>query len=653
MFSSLYKTIRAAYSGDSAKNFVTDLSRFHRIQASPGYRAAAQYVQRQLADLGLETEVITFPARYDVLSWSSHHFQEWSCEKATLRLIEPTSEARTLADFRAQPMSIIQRSAPFNGELEVVVLDDGTRADDYANVDVAGKMVFTCKPIEAVRDLAIEQHGAVGILSDWLAESQTRARWDLPDALQYTSFWWTGHERRVCGFVLTPREGEKLRALIKKENAAGRAVRVHAEVVSRLYDGAIEAITALLPGSGDEEVVVVGHLCHPAPGGNDNASGAAATMEAARALQVLIESGQLPTPKRSLRFLWIPEMTGTYAYLARREQDLAQLIAGVNLDMVGANQELCGSSFLIDAPPEATASFALDLLEAVREAATQEVGFFSGGAYALFRYATTPFGGGSDHYIFSDPSVGVPMPMLIQWPDKFYHTSADTLDKVDPRMLGIIGSVATTYAYWLANADDDGARRLGELMTAKGKQRIIQVMQREKGSEGDKGDAENKGKLEEIVAYRVGREQAALETLKRLSPTLEVSGWMLEIGEFAERELARIKSTPTPIPTPTELEERAARMIPVRMYKGPIALRGHVAQLSQAERAEFNRLGARAMGGMGVVPTLAVYWADGKRTVLEIAKLVELECGKQELEFIVAYFEWLAKMRLITLHTIV
>jgi len=64
------------------------------------------------------------------------------------------------------------------------------------------------------------------------------------------------------------------------------------------------------------EVLVVAHLCHPQPSANDNASGAAAALEAARVLQTLIAGGHLPPPRRSIRFLWLPEFTGSQAYLA-------------------------------------------------------------------------------------------------------------------------------------------------------------------------------------------------------------------------------------------------------------------------------------------------------------------------------------------------
>jgi aminopeptidase-like protein len=537
-------------------------------------------------------------------------------------------------------MSIIQRSGPFSGELEVVLMDDGTHAEDYDRIVVRDKMVFTCKPLEAVRDLAIEQHGAAAILSDWIAESSVRERWDLPDALQYTSFWWTGHEKRVFGFVLSPREGERLRTLIRSENSAGRTVCVRADVKARFYEGAMEVITALLPGESEEEIMMVGHLCHPAPGGNDNASGAAATMEAARTLQGLIEQGKLPKPKRSIRFLWMPEMSGTYAYLAQRESELGRMVAGVNMDMVGENQEECHSSFLIDLPPESAASFAGDLMEAIRAEIVQEASSFaSTGQYALFRYATTQFGGGSDQYIFSDPSVGIPMPLLIQEPDKFYHTSADTIEKVDPRMLGIIGSVATTYAFWLASASDEDVRRLGELMLSKAKQRVLQTIQDALTS----GDEKAMRQLAQQVAYRTSREQAAFESLHRLSPSLDVANWQEAIADFAMRENPSLGPASEPKSDFTLWEERAMGLTPLRTFKGPIALRGHLGALKLEQRLAYREIIDKSHGNLA---TLAVYWTDGKRNLLEIADLVEMESGQRDVEYLVRYFEFLGELGL-------
>ena len=672
MFKEVLTAIRQEFSGEAARNYVAAISRFHRIQASPGYRQAARYCLDELRAAGLDAEILTFPANGQAQFWSARSFQEWDVRQATLHLISPEKEQRKLADFRDCPISLIQRSVAFEGEAEVVVLEDGEEESEYEGLDLSGKIVLTQGDVSRVRELAVEKYGAVGILFDGMRKAPpVRERIDLPDALQYTSFWWRGGEQRCFGFVLSPREGDRLRALIKKQaQDGGEPVRVRAMVDARLYDGSLEVVTALIPGKTEEEIIVVAHLCHPQPSANDNASGVATALEIARALQRLISAGRLAPPRRGIRFLWVPEITGTFAYLAAHETEIPRVIAGVNLDMVGQNQELCGSSFLIERPPAATPSFAPDLMERLREELFDGAPSHTGlGSYPLFRHAVTPFSGGSDHYILSDPSVGVPTPMLIQWPDKFYHTSEDTLDKVDPAMLAHVGSLAATYAYFLAVAGPQETTWLGHEMVTRHKARLGRVLQQAMTEMLTLEDGEKLARLaadlERRVAYLVGRECEALDTLRRLWPEGDalIADLQHEVTIAAEHELDRVRAAlvqrvsalgldalpPVARPEPDEWTTRAGAMIPRRRYPGPASWRDHQHLLSPEERERWRKLvKAREKGGR-TLPILAQYWADGERTVLEIADLVEMETGQRDVELLVEHFRLLAKMGLVEL----
>ncbi len=459
--------IRAAYRGEMAHRHVTAISSHHRIQASPGYRAAANYVAGQLADAGLQVRVLGYQADGATRFWSSPSFQEWSCDAATLHLLpaQDNGGARLLCDFSAVPISLIQRSVSVEGEFEIVAPGGkgGIASEDYAGLDVAGKVVLTSKPVARVAATAIRQLGAAGVLFDGM-EAGGRTDLDLPDALQYTSFWWGGSaEPDAWGFVVSPRVGRELRSRLAK----GETLRVRASVDSEFYAGAIEVVEALLPGDAmadGEEILLVSHLCHPRPGAHDNASGAAALIEAAVTLARLVADGKLPAPRRGIRFIWPPEMTGTYAYLAEianargtcedgRALDHSRWLAGLNLDMVGADQAQTGGQWELVDLPLAGASFADHLLAWLREP------FLDG-----VRHTETTFSAGSDHYILSDPTVGIPSPMLIHWPDKFYHTSEDTPEKVSPDSLARSGALAAVYAYWLAGAGAAEAKWLGHWM---------------------------------------------------------------------------------------------------------------------------------------------------------------------------------------------
>ena len=660
MFKSLWHTLHEECSGMRAYQAVADISRHHRIQASPGFRRAAEYVYEQLVKADIQADILRYPANTDAAFWGAHSFQEWDARSGTLHLIDPQDQARKLADYGEIPISLIQRSTAFDGEVKVVALDRGENPDEYQGLDVAGKVVLARGNLRRVYDMAVLRRGAVGIIFDGMAEvGSVRPSWALSDAIQYTSFRWTGDEQKCFGFALSPRAGEQLRRLIQKRRDEGTGpVRVRAHIDARLYDGTIEVVSATIAGGKrrEEEVVLVGHLCHPQPSCNDNASGAAAVLEVARSLQSLIAAGKLNRPDRTLRFLWVPEMTGSYAFLAdpANEPRIPRMVAGLNLDMVGQDQIKCGSSFLVEHPPDALPSFAPDLLVRLREMLLPEVKTYTNlGGYPLFRYAVTPFSGGSDHYIFSDPSVGVPMPMIIQLPDRFYHTTADTLDKVDPAMLGKTCVLSAAYVYWLAQAGEPEARWLASEMSARFRQRTIGMMQRASTDAWERGQEEthklSREQVHRRLKYETERHQTALTSLARLTP-IDVGEWQASDGAFADAEFGLVASGLSEGPDGTEIDAEAAEMIPRRLVRGPITADSHATRLAEAERDEWWELNQRiGKEASRTVPVLAQYWADGQRTVAEIGQLVALETGLEATHLLVEYFRFLGRLGLVAL----
>ncbi len=643
LFGPTLKKIEGRFSGHIAKGYVADIIQHHRIQASPGFRRAAEYCQERFQEYGLGGELLAFPAREGVTWWARPMFQEWEATEGVLHLVEPQEAARKLADYGEFKISLIQRSVSFEGEAEVVVLEDGEEWDEYEGLDLTGKVVLSKGDRDRVHYLAVEKHAAAGILFDGMKELPgLREAVDLPDGLQYTSFWWYGGERKCFGFVLSPREGGRLRALIKDGEREGKPpVKVRAKVASRFWDGELNVVSALIPGQIDEEVLIVAHLCHPQWSANDNASGVATVLEVARTVQGLISEGELDEPRRGIRFLLVPEIYGTQAYVARHEERIPRMIAGLNLDMVGENQDLCGSSLLVERLPGPAASFADDLAERLLEETTGETGSFSGlGSYATFRHAVIPFSGGSDHYIMSDPSVGVPCPMIIQWPDKFYHTSADTLDKVDPAMLARVGTIAATYAYFVANAGEKEVAWLGEEMVSRFKARLLSVIRGAvKGAmAGDDSprDRQLLGKRVRFLAERSGR---ALESLRRLAE-VDVAPWQKEARAFAEAELARVEDliryNHLELPEGTA-EGEADRMLPRRLHRGPLDLKDYLNRMNVEDWEAWWGVYKQQPEATWIYPPLALYWADGQRNLLEISDLIELETGKRVTEILVTH----------------
>jgi hypothetical protein len=390
-------------------------------------------------------------------------------------------------------------------------------------------------------------------------------------------------------------------------------------------------------------------------------------MEAARALQKLVAEGKLHKPKRSIVFTLVPEMSGTYPYLAENEARIPDMVAALNLDMVGENQSLCGGPLIVERTPESCPSYVNSLMESIYDSVKAEAKNLGGSSsYALFKHAVTPFSGGSDHYVYSDPTVGVPCPMMIQWPDKFYHTSADTLDKVDPEMLRKVALVTATYAYFIANAGAEEALWIASETTSREKRSLMQRIQ-EAVTVASNGDADAVSevllRLRDRIDYWVGRSTEAVRSTKRLAPrdkrldsTISELVADLEtpvkaerrraeatIKQFAEARGWTLKPRRKRV---TKLEKEAAEIVPVRKYRGPVSTRQWLWRLSPDDQEVFYQSGKAHKEASGL-ETLAVYWSDGKRSLLEVSRLVELESGRRDLAYLVGYFRFLEKMGLI------
>lgn len=673
VFKPMLTLFRETISGQAALQDLAGIIAHHRIQSSPGFRRAAHFCRERLRDAGVAAEIVSFPGDGVTTYWDYPMPQEWNARSAVLRLVAPEKEAGVLADYREERIALIQRSmaTPADGiEADVVVLEEGVEESEYEGLDLAGKVVLARGEVERVRELALAR-GAVGIIFDGMREAPPVRPLMSLDARQYTSFWWESTAeavpRRCFGFVLSPQQGEKLRRLAWAEAREGRALRVRASVDASAYAGHVEVVEGFIPGETSEEVWLVAHLCHPQPSANDNASGSAVLLEVARAIAGLIEAGRLPRPRRGLRFLLVPEMTGTYAYLATHEELIPRVVAALNLDMVGEDQSKCGSCLLLTGAPLSAPSVSDDLLALILEAVAGALKDLAGEeGYPAFRWAPAPFSGGSDHYILTDPTVGIPCPMLLQWPDRFYHTSADTIDKVDPAMLAHVGVAAATYLWWFATAGPREARWLGQhLVTAaevalgRVRQAWLDDLSSRRPAPAPEELGQALGVLQGRLELRVGQRLASLELLPRLAGEAlpGLAGWAAEVRAAGERELARARAAlldlfgledipAVPERVRDEWEERAASMVPRRAHRGPVNPQHRRSRLSAEDQAAWRDL-MKKVGHFSTAPLLAVYWTDGRRTLLEIADLVEKECGRRDVEALVRYYELLEKMELV------
>ena len=432
----IVKVVADTVSGIRAKGYVQSISTHHRIQASPGLHDAVMFLKKEIEGLpGIEVKLHEYPAdgKTTIGTWEAVH--GWEAKTGKLTLIEP--EEKLLADYTAEPISLIAHSTSVDIESEVVYVGKGL-PDDFKGKDVKGKIVLTEGIARIVHRIACIQMGAAGLLT-FVPPSD---RDEIAELRRYDAIWPSGKEKEDArfGFSLTQADGLKLKGMLEE----GKTVKVKAKVDASLKVGKVEVLSALIPGEDkSKEFWLAAHVCHYKPGANDNASGSGAIMEALRVISQLIDEGKIPKPTYTIRFIWMPEWSGTIYFIDKEKAALKSCIGMLNLDMVGADPAKAGSSLHLFRTPFSLPS---TLNNVVRHWLIQEAGRKDdrreGGTMTPLPFKYDRYSAGSDHFMLTDSTVGVPAVMLNQSPDRFYHTSTDTIDNIDTRQMAYASRIA-------------------------------------------------------------------------------------------------------------------------------------------------------------------------------------------------------------------
>jgi hypothetical protein len=423
-----------------------------RLTGTEGYERAARWVAAEAKRAGLQA-----PAEFpDLLQPFPVVRVPLLAASMELLPADEKGELRALAMFK-EFMPILTSSA---GDVtaEAVFAGFGITApgmgrDDYAGLNVTGKIVVVLRgePKDGrdwsahneshARYANARAHGAAAcLLADQAVASPNGE--PLPGTL-------TGEISADLADELFTAKGLKSEDLRKALEAGGvvsfptgrtlrYAVKAEAPVPSTGYN-----VLAVLPGSDPslrrECVVLSAHLDHcgdwPAllPGADDNASGSAAILEAARAAGAL-----RPRPARTLVFAWLggEEMglLGSKHLAQNFPASLGKPVAVLNLDMVGAGNGAwvaAGQNF-----PEVYAALE-KARDQVEPAFQLKAGLSKGEARA-------------DHGPFM--KAGLPAVSLFGMGGKHvgYHTPDDTPFFITPRTIQACARVTLAAALLLA-----------------------------------------------------------------------------------------------------------------------------------------------------------------------------------------------------------
>ncbi|HOC18646.1 MAG TPA: DUF4910 domain-containing protein, partial [Vicinamibacterales bacterium] len=331
-------------SGAQALNHVIDIAGYERDRRASEYGEGlpreAEVVASIAREAGLSAVEILRPAGEPRLQWDGEEGELW--------IEEPIASRRLLTRYRDVAATLAPNSLTTEVTADLVFVGRGDREADYEGKDVKGKIVLGWGSLGAIHGLAVTRYGAAGAISYGVSSGKPI---DRPDQIAWGSIGTfppdgekTGLSRASWfGFNLSHRMGLQLVDLLDKGT-----VRLRAKVRASQYPVQLPTVTATIPGDGSlaatgkDEVVFVAHLFEGATkqGANDNTSGVAVQLEIARAWIALVRSGALPAPRRTIRFLWVPEISGTMAYLREHREEALRMLAAINMDMVGANQTL-------------------------------------------------------------------------------------------------------------------------------------------------------------------------------------------------------------------------------------------------------------------------------------------------------------------------
>lgn len=677
------KMIKEELSGERAKSYVQQISQFHRIQASPMFHEAAEYVKDTLLRIGLkDAKIEQFVSDGTKKYWTHVSPIGWEVKSAELKLVEP--EEKTLVQYADTPMSlhVHSKSTPQKGIVaELIDVGVGTKSEDYKEKDVKGKFVLATGKAKLVHEQAVYKHGAAGVVTDTLAYEfkNIRESIDIPDACSYQAIWPTGKdlEKITFGFSISKRQGNYLRDLLREK----KKVKLQAKVDAKLFSSKLDVVTATIQGSSkkSEEVFLISHLCHPSTGANDNASGSGLLLEIARTIQTLISSGKIAKPQRTIRFLWVPETYGTIALLYSQPNLISRLVAGINLDMVGEDQETCKSILVLDKTPDSLPSYLNDFVFNLIEQSVREfdpVTLF--GSASTFRFIENAHTGGSDHHEFVDSTIKVPCVMLLQWPDLFYHSSMDTIDKVSSNSLRRIGWIAAVAILTLANADANEAILFANQTLQRGLSRIkkagvetVQVLLSIKPeSKFGKNSKELSNELlkiaktyEDKLKHIVWREQEAIRSVRKLVINADLDAFIAdclkEISACRKQEDNKIekvlsfKARENKLKIPEKLEEtvnekKAKAMIPRRLFKGPLSTDVIRKGFAEKEYTWYEEMTKKDIDFEKKVTEL-LNFVDGKRTLSDIVKAVSTEYNEFKVEDALRFVRNLEKLKLISI----
>jgi hypothetical protein len=437
------------------------------------------------------------------------------------------------------------------------------------------------------------------------------------------------------GFVLSKQQHDEIRSYLDRN----RKVVMKARVRTRMLPYKMNVVSAAIPGTNPEagELLMVAHLFEriATPGANDNCSGVATILEVGRTLAQLIYRGILDPPRRTIRFLWVPEISGTREFMYKYPELQDKLMAVLNFDMTGADLKTTDAYLRMKSTPDSCPSYLNDLIANLLLCVDQTFIRTQWGTNSQFNYRLCPFISGSDHTVFL--AAGIPAMQFNYYSDNFYHSSEDRSKHVDPTEMKRVGFMSAAGFFYLATAGVQEAKDLAWESAANGEKWMAEVSRQsiillenhvEKVHPGYEA-AINKiegaflrarGNLMSLTDISDSEEVTAL--LSQLTTSLESSrdNHAARLANAYHTRCAALNVEPRE-KSLTEQEELYRRKVPRKLY--PVYTEDYKTRNANVQKHIPKKSPRMPYLARFEIPILI----DGHRSVLDIHRIVRAEFG--------------------------
>ena len=175
------------------------------------------------------------------------------------------------------------------------------------------------------------------------------------------------------------------------------------------------------------------------------------------------------------------------------------------LDSVGHDQQKCKSALLYYHSPDSVPTFINDFYVGLMEETPKETRwvFHNDDTIPFVNFVDHPYTPWSDNKYY--PAFGIPSPLMMSWPDLFFHTDYLTADNLDAKVFKRGGVTTALFGLLLASAGADDAQDMMREVGTRSQFRLGRIAMEGKGSA-------NEGRVRRRLGILAKRDQQAVES---------------------------------------------------------------------------------------------------------------------------------------------